>query len=192
VLPAAFLRDRNQVLDHSIEWLHCVDLVGAGRAKERLDLRQVVQDEFALLAALAVAVGGPQSEPRFSSSAKALDLPVPDIPVRRIHGSATSGRRGLRPRITCACRHPRAACGTCPVCTNGTGGRLDFVGRCTPEGIRTSDPRGCKAAQYVCGTCPHLTPTIWRAEHLEPPNGSSGRRVQPDALNPRRRSTAGG
>jgi hypothetical protein len=48
VLPAAFLPDRNQVLDHSIEWLHCVDLVGAGRAKERLDLRQVVQDEFAL------------------------------------------------------------------------------------------------------------------------------------------------
>jgi hypothetical protein len=99
VLPAAFLPDRNQVLDHSVEWLHCVDLVGAGRAKERLDLRQVVQDEFALPAALAVAVGGPQSEPRFSSSAKALDLPVPDIPVRRIRRTQGDSEIGETARL---------------------------------------------------------------------------------------------
>ena len=61
--PLLAARDFDQLRDDIIELLARVDLMFARDTKQRLNLRDVTQDERALLSRLAVIVRGPRIDP---------------------------------------------------------------------------------------------------------------------------------
>ena len=61
--PLLAARDFDQLRDDIIELLARVDLMCARDTKQRLNLRDVTQDERALLSRLAVIVRGPRIDP---------------------------------------------------------------------------------------------------------------------------------